>query len=129
MVVADLQAQHGREARAGVAGHEQVVIAFLRVGVAHQPATLSHRLEFRKPAGQQLVRIDLVPGVPDQPVATKVIDQVQGDGEFHDAEVAGEMGGAVRHDRAQHLADFVGERQQLVVTELAKLRGRFQAGQ
>ena len=37
-VVADLQAQGAGDAAAGVAGHEQVVGALVRVGVAHQAA-------------------------------------------------------------------------------------------
>ena len=39
-LVADLQAQGAGDAAAGVAGHEQVVGALVRVGVAHQAAAV-----------------------------------------------------------------------------------------
>ena len=70
-LVAAGQAERGRNARAGVARHEQVVFALLRVGVAHQAALGADRVELRIAAGDQLVRIDLVARVPDQPVVRK----------------------------------------------------------
>ena len=44
-VVAALQAGDRRDAAAGVAGHEQVVVALVRVGIAHQPALGADRGE------------------------------------------------------------------------------------
>ena len=46
-IVAALQPQGRGHAAAGVAGHEQVVVAFGRVGVAHQPALGADRAETR----------------------------------------------------------------------------------
>ncbi len=94
-VVAALQAQHGRDAAAGVAGHEQVVVAFVRVGVAHQAPLGAHRAELVVAAGDQLVRIDLVAGVPDQPVAAEVERGVQRQAKLDHAQVRGEVGRAV----------------------------------
>ena len=68
-IVAALHAQGGADAASGVAGHEQVVFAFGRVGIAHQPALGPHRVELLVAAGEHLVRVDLMAGVPDQAVA------------------------------------------------------------
>ena len=46
-IVAARQPERGRHAAAGVAGHEQVVVAFVRVGVAHQAALGADRAELR----------------------------------------------------------------------------------
>ena len=61
--------KRGRHAAAGVAGHEQVVRAFLRVRVTHQAALGANRVKLPVPPGDQLVRINLVAGVPNQPIA------------------------------------------------------------
>ena len=37
-IVADLRPERRRDAATGVAGHEQVVFALVRIGVAHQAA-------------------------------------------------------------------------------------------
>ena len=44
-IVAALQSQGRRDAAAGMAGHEQVVVAFVRIGVAHQAPLGADRAE------------------------------------------------------------------------------------
>ena len=78
---------------AGVPGHEQVVVALGGVGIAHQPAARADAVELGIAAGEQLVRVDLVAGVPDEAVAAEVELQMQGQGQLDHAEVAGEVGG------------------------------------
>ena len=51
-------------------------------------------------AGDELVRVDLVAGVPDEPVLAEVEGQVQGQAQLDDAEVAGEVGRADAAGRA-----------------------------
>ena len=46
-VIAAGEAGDRRHAAAGVARHEQVVVALVRVGIAHQPALGADRLESR----------------------------------------------------------------------------------
>ena len=77
-----------------MAGHEQVVGAFLRIGVAHQAAPGADRAKLGEAAGDQFVGIDLVARVPDQPVAAEVEDPMKGEAELDHAEVGGEVGGA-----------------------------------
>ncbi len=108
-IVTRLEAQHGRNARTGVARHEQVVGAFLGIGVTHQSAFLADRAEVPEATGEQLVRIDLVAGVPDQAVFGEVEDQVQGDGQLHHAQVAGKVGRPSRHHVAQGFANLGGQ--------------------
>src|SRR5947208_15788661 len=75
--VANLQAQGARDATAGMAGHEQVVEALVWVGVAHQAALGANRLEAIVAARDELVRINLMPGVPDETVVCEVEGQMQ----------------------------------------------------
>ena len=105
-LVAAVQSEHGRDAAAGMAGHEQVVGAFVRIGIAHQAAVGADRGKLAVAAGDQLVRIDLMAGVPDQPVAAEVERRVQGQAELDDAQVRSKMGRAIGDDFAQRLAHF-----------------------
>ena len=116
-IVGRLEAEHGRNARAGVAGHEQVVGALVGIRVSHQAALGADRVELAEAAGQQLMRIDLVARVPDEAVFREIEDEVQGDGQFDHAQVAGEVGGARRNDAAQGFANLVGQSNQLLVRE------------
>ena len=102
-----------------MAGHEQVIRAFFRVGIAHQATFASDRREFLEAAGDQLVRIDLMSGVPDQAVFREIEDQMQRDAELDDAQVAGEVSGAVRAHRTKCLADFGRQLAKLLVREVA----------
>src|SRR5439155_16490776 len=44
-LIADFEAQRGGGGATRMAGHEQIVRAFLRIGVAHQAAAGPHRVE------------------------------------------------------------------------------------
>ena len=57
----------------------------------------------RIPAGDELVRIDLVAGVPDEAVLGEIERQVQGQAQLDDAKVAGE----VRRPDAEHAHQFI----------------------
>ena len=74
------------------------------------------------PAGDELVRVHLVAGVPDEAVLGEVEGQVQGEAEFDDAEVTGEVGGPRGHDPDEFVADLLRERLQLLVRELVQVR-------
>ena len=89
--VADLEAERRACRRAGVTGHEQVVFAFLGVGITHQPPFGSNRVQAVRAAGDELVRIDLMTGVPDEPILGKVERQMKRKTQLDDAEIAGEM--------------------------------------
>ena len=106
-LVADLEAQGRRGGAAGVPGHEQVERAFGRIGVAHQAPLGPDRVQLVGAAGDQLVGIDLMAGVPDQAVLGEVEGQVQGQAELDDAQVAGEVSRAAA-DHADQLGAHLG---------------------
>ncbi len=65
---------------------ECVVLALGALEETRKPVFLPQGLEVRVAAGEQLVRIPLMPNVPDQLVARCIECDVQRDGEFNDAE-------------------------------------------
>ena len=100
-------------------GHEQVVLALARVREAHQPALGADRVEPVVAARDELLRINLMPGVPDEPVLVlrEVERQVQRQAQFDDAEVTREVRRSCGQDANQLVADFVRQRLQLFVRE------------
>ena len=86
-IIAALHPERGADAATGVAGHEQVVAGFERIGVAHQAALAAHRLELIVPACDHLVGVGLMAGVPDKAVAGEVEGGVQRQGQFDHAEI------------------------------------------
>src|SRR5215207_8503962 len=90
-IVAGFEAERAGNAATGVAGHEEIEIAFKRVRVAHEAALGTDVLEVLLPPGDEFVRVDLVAGVPDDAVFAEVEDLMKGEAELDDAKVAGEM--------------------------------------
>ena len=104
-------------------GAERVVFALGALGEAGQAAALAQRADAVAPAGEDLVRIGLVADVPDQPVARRVEDVVQRDGQLDHAEPGAQMAAGHR-DRVDRLgAQLVGELPQLAFVELAQVLG------
>ncbi len=99
---------------------ERVVFAFRALGEAGQAAALAQRPDAVAAAGDDLVRIGLVAHVPDQAVARRVENIVQGDGELDHAqsrpEVTARFGDGIDHLMPQ------------LVSQLAQL-ARFQTTQ
>ena len=60
-------------------------------------------------AGENLVDVNLMAHIPDELVLGRAEDVVQGDGQFHDAEIRAEMAAALGEDGDQLLPDFVGQ--------------------
>ncbi len=112
-----------------MAGHEQVVIAFLRIWVAHQAALGSHRAELRVTARDELVRINLVARVPNQPVVLEVECLMQRQAKLDDAQVRREVRTAAAHEIAQHFAHLVGQLLELRQRQFAQVLRRFNRGQ
>ena len=130
-LVADLEAQRTRDAAAGVAGHEQVVSALVGIGITHEAAARADGVEIRIAARDQLVRINLVAGVPDEAVLAEIEGQVQGQAQLDDAQVAGEVSGANAQHAHQLVAHLLGQLDQLLIAERLQICGRlnlFQEG-
>ena len=61
-------------------------------------------LKLRIAARDQLVRIDLMAGIPDQPIVPEIERLVQREAQLDHAQVRREVGAAATHEVAQHLA-------------------------
>jgi hypothetical protein len=64
---------------------EGVVLALGARGEGREPAVLLDGMQTLAPPGQHLVRIRLVPHVPHQPVARRVVDIMERNGELDGA--------------------------------------------
>src|SRR5262249_32750433 len=93
------------------------------VRITHEPALGPDRFELLVAAGDELVRIDLVPGVPDESVLREVEAEVQGEAQLDDAEVAGEVSGADAEHAHQLVAHLLRELQELCVVKLLQVGG------
>ena len=87
----------------GVAGAEGVVLALVAGEEPGDAALLADRGEAVAAAGEQLVDVGLVADVPDELVARRVEDVVQGDGELDRAEAGAEVAAVLGDDADQLL--------------------------
>ena len=85
------QSDPDADAGAGVAAVEDVVVALAAPREAADAVDLAQRLESVPPAGEELVRVGLVAGVPHDPVARRVHDPVQRECDLDGAKRAGEV--------------------------------------
>ena len=97
--------EHGR----GVAVLDLVVDRLLAARVAGQPARLAKLLELGLAAGDDLVDVGLVAGVPHDRVGRRVEDPVQGEREFDGTEVRAEVTGIVGHGGDDEVPDLAGQ--------------------
>jgi hypothetical protein len=89
-----------------------------------EAVVLADRVEPVPPAGQHLVGIGLVADVPEDLVPGRVEQAVQRDGELAGAQVGAEMAADLPDRVDDLLPDLLGHLLELVVRELAQIRGR-----
>src|SRR2546421_1532695 len=94
-------------------GAERVVAAFDAPGETGEPATLADSADAVAPAGQDFVRIGLVPDVPDEPVAWSIEDVMERDRQLDHAEAGAEMATGHRDRIDRLLAQLVRQLAQL----------------
>ena len=75
------------------------------------------------PPGEHLVGVALVAHVPDQAVFRGVEQVVQGDGEFHRAQVGGQVAAGAGHGFHQEIPQFLGQQGQLAPLQAAQVGG------
>ena len=85
-----------------MADAEGVVGAFRARRKGREATALLDRVEALAPSGQHLVRIGLVPDVPDQAIVRRVEDVMQRHGQFDGAEARGKVP-AARRDAANQV--------------------------
>ena len=89
--------------------------------VAADPALAAQPVELAGPAGEHLVDVGLVAGVPDDPVARGVEGAVDGQGQLDHAEVGAEVPADRRARGHQQVADLGRQGLELVVGEPAEV--------
>jgi hypothetical protein len=98
----------------------------LRLAPPREPADaadLAERPEAFEAARQQLVRVGLVAGVPDDAVARRLQQAVERDRQLDDPERAAEVAARRRDRRDDRLADLGGELLELGFREAAEVGG------
>jgi hypothetical protein len=75
-------AESGGDGGAGVSGVEDIVRTFLAPTKAAQTLVLTNRVELVMAAREQFVGIGLVPDIPDNLIARRVEQVMQGNGQF-----------------------------------------------
>ena len=116
-----------RDACSGMARHKQIVFALVRVRVTHQPVTRSHRAELAITARHQLVRVDLMPGIPDQTILAKIVNRMERQTELDDAQVGGVVGSSSGHEVGENITDFIRQLVEFLNRPITKVIRRFDA--
>ena len=96
------ETQRRRDRGRGVRGAERVVRALRPLGEAGQAAALAQGADAVAPAGQDRVRIGRVADVPDEDVAGRLEDMMQGDGQLDHAQPRSQVAAGLR-DRVDGL--------------------------
>ena len=94
-----------------------------RFGNPERPPYCRMRAEAVAPAGEELVRVALVPDVPDDLVARALQHAVQRDGELDGAEAGGEVAAGLADAGEDGLADLVCEQREFSLGELSEVGG------
>src|SRR4029079_15637805 len=121
------QALADREAGPGVAAVEHVVLGLTPARKAADAPQLPERLEPPEAAGQELVRIGLVAGVPDDPVAGRLEQAMQRDRELDDAQRAAQVTARRRDRRDDRLADLGRQLLELGFSQPAEIGGTMES--
>jgi hypothetical protein len=110
-----------RQARPRVSTVEDVVRRLRATREAADAIELAKRPEALEPAGQELVRVGLVAGVPDDPIAWRFEEPVQDDRELDDAERAAEVSAGAGDRIDDRLTDLACQHFELGVGEAAQV--------
>jgi len=102
-------------------GTERVVLRFIASKKSRQTARLFDRVKLIASSGKDLVRVRLVPDVPDKPIIRRIEDVVHRHSEFDGTErcarVPADAGASVDNE----LPYFVGDFLQILDAELSKV--------
>jgi hypothetical protein len=113
--------QAGRDRGRAVRRAEGVVFALAAAGEAGQTAALAQRADTVAPPGQDLVRIALVADIPDQLVARRIENVMQGDRQLDDPQARAQVAPGDRNRVDHLLAQFVGNLAQVAFLQFAQI--------
>jgi hypothetical protein len=108
---------------------DDVVLAFRLAGVAGEAAPLAEKIEAGLPSRDHLVHVRLVAGVEEEPVARRVEDAVQGEGQLDDAQVRAEVAARAGDLGDEEVADLGREQDELLRGHPADVLWRTDRGQ
>ncbi len=103
-------------------GAERVIYAFGALGKTGKTATLTDRADLVAPAGENFMRLALMPDIPDQTVIRRIEHGVNGDGQFDNAKTRAKMATGGGHGIDRFTAQFVGKLFQLRIVKAAHIR-------
>ena len=106
-------------------GTETVVFAFGTFGESRQPAALAKGPNLVPTGRQNLMGISLVSNVPDQPVARRIEEVVQGDGQFDHPKTRPEMPTGDGHRADRLVPQLVRQLPEVFFLEAAQIRRTF----
>ena len=101
----------------------RVVHTLRGLGKARDAAELAERTEALHAAGEELVRVALMPHIEHEAVRRRVIDPVQRDSELHGAEVRRQMPASAREALHEEGADLPAEDAELLIAQGAEIGG------
>ena len=107
-----------------MADAERVVLAFAAGGEGREACVLFNGVQLVPPAREHLMRIRLVPHIPDQAVIGSVEHVMQGNRELDGAQSCGKMPAAGRDTMNQKLAQFPCQFGQFCRGQAAQIRRR-----
>ncbi len=111
----------------GMPGPERVIGAFAALGETRKPGFLPQGADTVAAAGEDLVGIDLMAHIPDDPVARGVEHMVQRHGQLDHAEPGTEMSAGLGNRRDRLGAKLVGELPEFPAGETFHVGGRLDA--
>ena len=100
---------------------KRVVIGFAAFGEPAQPVFLAQSVHPVAAACQDFVRITLMPHIPDQLVARRVEDRVNGNGQFDHTQRRSKMPARFADGMYNFAADFIGEDTQFRIIKAAHI--------
>ena len=104
-----------------MSGAERIVVALRPLGEAGQAVFHPQGADTVTAAGQDLVRIGLMPDIPDKPVIRRVENIVQGNGEFDHAETGAKVPAGVGNHVDQFGAQLPGQLAEIAFGQGAKI--------
>ena len=125
----DGHAQGAADRRARVAHAKRVIAALIAFRKRRQSVVLPDGMQPFAAPSEDLVPVSLVAHVPDQPVLRRIVDIMQGNGQFHRAQAGGKMAAVAARPMQQEGAHLLRQRLQLIFRQTPQIFGRINSVQ
>ncbi len=127
-IACDSHPERRRQRCRCVSGAERVVFRLVTAKKSAQSAKLFDRVKLVAPSGEDLVRICLMPDVPDKPIVRSVKNIVHRDRKLDSAQRCSGVSADTRASIDNELPNLVGDLLQVLNTQLAKIGRRIDLG-